>query len=382
MRILFFLNVLGGGGAEMHFVRMASELSRHGIEPVFATIKGGGAYENLLDPSIAHHVLDGGGSSSTVRKLFAAVRPLARLIDELKPDVLCPVLSLTTIPAIIACRLASHKASVVLSIQNALGKQVFSKRTPIALAQQFLIPHLWAEVDGIIAISQGVASDIAHYVPKAANLITVINNCGKPMSREIENVAHIAPDKPKNRPLLVAVGRLTEQKDYPTMFAAMDQLKTSPTPLLRVLGTGEDEKELHELIRTKGLDDRVEFLGFRTDALAHMRAADLFLLSSQWEGFANVIVEAMSMGTTVVATDCPHGPSEIISQGVNGTLVPVGDSIAFAEAIDSLLDDRAKLDRLAIAGQRRADDFSVVAIAAKYAETFRRLSVRQSKSDI
>ena len=158
------------------------------------------------------------------------------------------------------------------------------------------------------------------------------------------------------------------------MFAAMQAVTTKPAPLLRILGTGEDEEDLKQLVETKGLADRVEFLGFRDDALAHMRAADLFVLSSRWEGFANVIVEAMAMGTAVVATDCPHGPAEIITDGLNGRLVPVRNPKALARVIDEVLADPKSRADMAAAGVVRAEDFGVSAIAGKYATSFRNFS--------
>ena len=378
MRILFFLNVLGGGGAEMHFVRLAGELARVGMEPVFVTLRGGGAYEKLLDEGIEHHVLDPSRSGSTVRNLIASIGPLARLIDQIKPDVVCPVLTLTTLPAILAASRATHRAKVVLSIQNALSVEVYEQRTPLALVQRWLIARLWPRVDGIIALSQGVAADIRRYVPHVADRVTVVHNCGKPMDRERARALAALPERPRDRHVLVAVGRLTRQKDYPTMFAALQRVKTQPPPLLRVLGTGDEEAALRALVKDQGLEDQVEFLGFRDDALSHMRVADAFVLSSRWEGFANVIVEAMAMGTAVVATDCPHGPAEIITDEVNGRLVPVQDADALASAIDAVLGDDAERARLAAAGNRRADDFGVEAIAAQYAQAFRAFAGRDA----
>ncbi|WP_170002375.1 glycosyltransferase [Pseudopontixanthobacter vadosimaris] len=371
MRVLFFLNVLGGGGAEMHFVRMASALPALGIEPIFATLRGGGSYERMLPDTVAHHVLDVGNGGSTVVQLARSIRPLARLIDRLKPDLVCGVLALTALPAIVAARRSRHSPKIVLGIQNALETEVFTRRTPVALAQRALIPLLWPKADGIIALSHGVASDIARNVPSCANRITVIHNSGMPSETELAEVSRIEPERPEDRRVLVAVARLTAQKDYPTLIAAMKLLKTHPMPDLWILGSGEEEAALKALVDRSGLGDRVHFLGFRSDVLAYMRAADLFVLSSRWEGFANVIVEAMSMGTAVVSTACPHGPSEIITDHVNGRLVPVRDPAALAGVIDEMLGNEDNLRRIAAAGRERAEDFSVQAIAARYADAFR-----------
>lgn len=381
MRVLFFLNTLGGGGAEMHFVRMAGALPALGIEPIFVTLRGGGSYERMLPETAQHHVLDVGNAKSTVIQLARSVTPLADLIDRLKPDLVCGILALTALAAIAAAKRSDHDPKVVLGIQNALETEVYKRRTPVAIAQRMLIPLLWPKADAIIALSRGVADDVARNVPSCADRIMVIHNCGLPSDREIEEVAHLLPDRPAGRAVIIAVGRLTAQKDYPTLLAALLAMKTRPAPELWILGTGEKEASLKELVQRSGLGDLVHFLGFRSDVLAYMRAADLFVLSSQWEGFANVIVEAMAMGTPVVSTDCPHGPGEIISDGVNGSLVPVRNAAALAQAMDDLLLDQSRLEKYSAAGLVRSRDFSVKAIAGQYAEAFRAV-VHGSVEDI
>lgn len=379
MRILFFMTVLGGGGAEMHFARLVSELPSYGIEPIIATLRGNGDYEHLLSDKVSHYVLPTGKLDSTVWKLTRAIRPLSKMIDELRPDVFCPVLSLTSIPGIISAARARHDPAIVLSIQNALGKQVFVQKTPIAIFQRILLPRLWRKADGIIALSRGVAQDISEHIPSSNGKIEVIHNCGKPLDQELKNIGFDPPDRPDDRPVLIAVGRLTPQKDYPTLLKALSMMKTDPAPILWILGAGEDEAELRAMAKKLGLAERVQFLGFRRDVLAYMKAADLFVLSSRWEGFANVIVEAMAAGTPVVSTDCPHGPSEIITDGVNGRLVPVGDSIRMSEALDSALKDKKLLGSWIKAGKARAENFSANSIAAEYSRAFHSLARKDAR---
>ena len=381
MRVVFFMNVLGGGGAEMHFVRLAAELLRHGIEPIYVTLRGGGSYEDLLPDNVEHRVLDG-GHGSVVNALVRAVGPLGKLIDELKPDILFPVLSLTSLPAIVAARRSKTKPKLVLGIQNALGKQVFERTDTAARLQRFLIPRLWPKVDAIIALSHGVAKDIAAHVPACASRIAVIHNAGKPLDSEIARLGTAQPDRPEDRPVLIAIGRLTEQKDYPTLFEAFRRLRHRPNPVLWIMGSGELETSLKQLAAELGIADRVVFQGFRRDVLAYAAAADLMVLSSAWEGFANVIVEAMAMGTPVVATDCEHGPGEIIADGVNGRLVPVGQPDALAAAIDDVLSDRGQLERLGRAGRDRADDFGSARIGAQYADTLKRIAGRDEAASL
>ena len=378
IKVLFFLTHLGGGGAEMHFVRLSHELRAHGIEPVFATTRGGGSYESLLPADVDHHVLETGSLSSGTVRLVRSVRPLARLIDEIRPDILCPVLSLTTLPAIIAAKRARHRPKIVLSIQNALSAQLATTKRPLRDIQERLTRNLWREADGVVALSQGVADELAAYFPFLRDRMEVVYNIGMPIASEMEKAkAAEIPPAPEGRKVAVACGRLTQQKDYPTMFRALAAIPPEERPFLRILGKGELEDDLKTLANELGLADDIEFLGFRKDVLAFMGKADMFVLSSAWEGFGNVIVEAMAMGTPVIATRCPHGPDEIITDGVDGMLVPVAQPQALAEAWRGLLADDAKRAAIGEKARSRAQDFAVDRIAREYAAAFKRFAGAQ-----
>lgn len=382
MRILFFLTVLGGGGAEMNFVRLAAELRKQGIEPIYATCRGGGSYEKLLPHDVRHCVLDTGSINSGTVRLIRSIGPLRRLIDEVEPDIVCPVLTLTTLPAIVAASRARHKAKIVLAIQNALEPALFTNPGLYTRIQRKLTEKLWPKADGLIAISKGVAKDISTYLQDKAPPMDVVYNVGKPLAEELDRSGNASIDTPGDRIQLVACGRLTRQKDYPTLLKAMSLLQTSPRPILRILGTGSDLNSLKALVSELGLDGDVIFLGFRDDVLAHMRSADVFILSSRWEGFGNVIVEAMSVGTPVISTRCPHGPDEIITDGVSGRLVDVADAGELAAAIDQIVSNTDLSRRLAEAGLARAEDFSAAKIGAEYAASFRRFAEGKQPSRV
>jgi glycosyltransferase involved in cell wall biosynthesis len=139
------------------------------------------------------------------------------------------------------------------------------------------------------------------------------------------------------------------------------------------MGVGELQQCLEEQIRALGLTHCVRLLGFQQNPYQYMAAADVFALSSIFEGFGNVIVEAMACGTPVVATDCPYGPAEIISDGVNGLLVPPARADALASALLRVLTDPALKKQLSCNGQKRSQDFHAQAIASAYGEMFLRV---------
>jgi glycosyltransferase involved in cell wall biosynthesis len=162
--------------------------------------------------------------------------------------------------------------------------------------------------------------------------------------------------------LILSVGSLKKQKDHETLIRAFALLGDQRNAHLVILGEGNERKRLESLVATLRLEGRVHMPGFAIDARPYYDAADLFVLSSRYEGFGNVIVEALERGVPVVSTRCPHGPQEILDNGTFGRLVPVGDPRALADAIDGAL--RADHDKSAL--KHRASIFDVNRIASQY----------------
>ena len=139
------------------------------------------------------------------------------------------------------------------------------------------------------------------------------------------------------RPLILGMGRLVPQKDFATLIRAFAELVADTPGQLVILGEGPLRTDLERLAADLNVADRVVFPGFAADAPAWLARADLFVLSSAFEGFGSVIAEALAVGTPVVSTDCPHGPSEILNGGLYGKLVPPGDAPAMAAAMRATL---------------------------------------------
>jgi glycosyltransferase involved in cell wall biosynthesis len=142
-------------------------------------------------------------------------------------------------------------------------------------------------------------------------------------------------------PVILGVGRLTRQKDFPTLIRAFAEVRRRRPARLIILGEGEDRPELEALIGELGLADHVALPGFRDNAMAYLAGSALFVLSSAWEGLPTVLIEALAAGARVVSTDCPSGPREILQDGRLGVLVPVGDAPALARAMANALDGPA-----------------------------------------
>lgn len=369
--VMFFLPELGGGGAEMNAVRLAQGLLDNGIRPVYVVARGPGSYAKFLPEDVEVIVLPTGNMKSSLLKLYRSIGPLKKLIDERKPDIVCPVMPLPSLSMLTAIKKTRHKPRIVLSVQNALSKDVFGGNKIVSKLQTTLIPRRWPDSNMIIALSQGVADEIAHYYPDLKDRTQVIPNVGMPLDNQISDEARKPKAPSENGKIrFIACGRLNVQKGYPYLLKAFADVARTRDVELNILGVGGLQAELEALAVQLGIRDRIHFLGFQNDPLVHMKNADIFVLSSLWEGFGNVIVEAMAMATPVVSTACPHGPSEIITHDVNGLLVEPANAADLAQAMGRLTDDPDLRQTLSTAGLERAKDYTSDIIAAQYAAAF------------
>lgn len=367
--VLFFLPRLGGGGAEMNAVRVANALPRHGVRAAFAVSRGPGPFEQLLEPHVTVHTLVPGRVRSSTLGLMRAMLPLRRLIRERQPAILCPVMDLPSQVALLAVRGLERPPKIVLSIQNSPRAKFIENANALRKLQLPLLKKLYPAADHVIALSRGVAEELRELVPSLDTKLSVIHNAGPPA--DVIQPTVIA--RPESGKLIVACGRLVEQKGYPHLLRAFAQLLQTEDVHLWIVGDGAERQQLQSLADSLSISERVRFLGFQNDPLAYMAAADVFVLSSLWEGFANVIVEAMSVGAPVVATDCPHGPAEIIEHERNGLLVPPADATALANGLRRMLTDEALRQRVGSAGRERSRDFLPDVIARQYVALFERV---------
>ena len=217
-----------------------------------------------------------------------------------------------------------------------------------------------------------MATDLARLHPAPSAPIEVIYNAGfddAPLPDPPDDLPEV-----DGTPLLVSCGRLVTQKAPLSLVEAI--ARSRHRPRLWMLGDGPLRPVVERRVAELGLASRVRVLGFRDDPRPYLAAAQVFVSASRYEGFGNVLVEAMACGTPVVATDCPWGPAEILDSGKAGILAPPGDIAALAQAIDSLLDDPARSRELAARGRARAQIFHPSVSARRHGEVFDRLAGR------
>ncbi|SEM66027.1 Glycosyltransferase involved in cell wall bisynthesis [Mesobacillus persicus] len=201
----------------------------------------------------------------------------------------------------------------VLSVKRSNEQSVWHK-----YFVHIIIKRLYNNVDKVIAQSNGMKEDLVQYYNFKPEKINVINN---PVSNKLENYGDSCSVVKKNDEILF-VGRLSKQKGIQNLLEALKIcLKEVPELKLRIVGEGPLEKEISSLIKKMGIEKSVIMEGFCNDIAPHYANAKVTVLSSLYEGFPNVLVESISVGTPVVSFDCPSGPSEIIRHDINGYLV-------------------------------------------------------------
>jgi glycosyltransferase involved in cell wall biosynthesis len=331
--IAFFYPSMRGGGAERILVNLVEGLVAKGIPVDVVLAAAVGPLLGDLPP--AARVVDLGW-----RRVLPCLVPLAKYLRREQPRVLVSSMSHANVVALWARALSRKPIPVIVTVHNTLS--VTSRRAAYTLGWIWppLIRAFYPQAEGIVAVSKAAADDLARTARIPRRRIEVIYN--PVITTSLRQQAGQAPEHPwfapGQPPVVLGVGRLTEQKDFPTLIRAFAEVRKRRPARLVILGEGPDRAALTSLIAELGLQSDVALPGFLDNAAAYMAHSAVFALSSAWEGLPTVLIEAMAAGARVVSTDCPSGPREILQDGRLGALVPVGDSAALAAAIVAALD--------------------------------------------
>ncbi len=387
-RIAIFLPNLAGGGIARAFLAVADGLIDRGYRVDLVLSRPRGPYLekvsaaiNLVELSPAQDLRGRAHAWAAapearrelLRPVMLALRSapalpfiasFARYLDEAKPACVMSSKTHNNLVAVWGRRMAKTKPRLLLSEQTNLSAEirVASRSRWRHIAP--LVGRVFPSADVITSVSDGVGDDLAQItgIPRA-RIHTVYNPAMRPsvVERSAEEVGHPWFEA-SDIPVVLAAGRLVEQKDFSMLLEAFAELRRWREARLVILGEGRDRGVLEERIRKLGLESHCDMPGFVENPYAYMARASLFAFSSAWEGFGNALVEAMACGCPVVSTDCPSGPSEILDGGKYGSLVPVGNHIAMAEAMERTLADPPPADTV----RARAAAFSVDATVEGY----------------
>jgi len=364
-RVMLFRPTLADGGADRVTLTLLETLDRKRFELTLVLVKKTGALVSAIPADV--DVIDLHAS-----RLALAAPALARVIRQRKPDVVMCTAGGANVVCVTAHGLARSNARLVLSERSALRR---ADRANLRTMPELLLKRaMYRRADAVTAVSDGVAHDLQTELGlPASRIITVYN----PVVTDDFAALAAAPvehpwfsDAERARvPVLVACGRLVAIKDYPTMLVAFAQLRRAmPNQPLRlaILGHGPDRGALQDFAVSLRLAEDVTFLGFDPNPMRYMARATLLLQSSQAEGLPGVIIQAGACGVPVVATDCDHGPREVIEHGTTGILVPVGDAEALADAARALLLDPQLRQQMGAAAKLRTQRYRASESLARY----------------
>lgn len=328
-RLALLTTSLSWGGAQVQLVRLARELKRRGWDV---------GVMSMLKPELFGEELEATGIrvvSLGMRRGAADFGALARAVAILRrwrPTILCSFLYHANVLGRLAGRIAAVPV-IVSSIRN----ENFGGRGRDRIVRL----TNWAS-DAVTTNSRLAATRLVERRVVKQDRVRVIPNsiAVSEFDRDSESRVRLRRDlRVRDGDFFwLAVGRLEEAKDYPTLLAAVQRLAAGNRPaVVRVAGDGPLRSALESRVRDLGLESRVVFLGARRDCPALYGAADGFVLSSSWEGLPNVVMEALATGTPVVASRV-GGVGELVEDGMSGHLVPPRDPAALADAMANLMD--------------------------------------------
>jgi len=365
MKIALFIPTLGGGGAERVILTLAEAFIQHGLKVDVVVSTTRGAYGALrADMPAGARLVD-----LDTSRLIRSARPLAAYLHRERPDSVLSADAEANCIAVCARALSRARPRLVLSQHTAMSMAAANDPAVRKQWLPFFCRWTYPRADAVVAVSAGVADDLAATIRFPRQRVQVIYNpviTSAMLAKSHEPLEH-PWFKPGEPPVVLGVGRLTRQKDFPTLIRAFAILRRQRAARLVILGEGEERRALTDLIEELRIAQDAALPGFVHNPFSYMRAASVFALSSRWEGFGNVVAEALACGTRVVSTDCRSGPAEILEDGKWGTLVPVGEPDALAVAINDALAGPSRAATPSYVSER----FAVPHIATEYLDTLR-----------
>lgn len=334
-------------------VNLANEFESRGIKTDLVLVREEGPYIDDVEQGVQVVELN-------ASRVSTSLLPLVKYLRRVKPTAILSTLMYSNVVVACAHLIAKSQARLVLREANAITAARDRRRTAKGKIIHVCAGWAYKYCDRVVGISEGLARDIQNvYGLPDDKVITIYN----PAIND-EVIARATSDESGadiHNAFILGVGRLVEQKDFSTLIRAFARVKKTHNVRLIILGEGDKRQDLKTLAGELGVEGCVSMPGFVDDPYSYMKAASVFVLSSRWEGFGNVLVEALACGAPVVSTDCPSGPAEILDYGRYGRLVQIGDSESMAEAISEVISNNSSES-----AQSRVMDFHVERIANKY----------------
>lgn len=356
---VFVASLFHGGVGKMR-VHLINEFARRGVSVDLLLADRDSPYLDRVAPEV--RIVDVGTSNAVT-----GVPKLAFYLWRSQPRVLLTQRVRVNVLGLRARALAGSAARSFVTVNTNMTRELEALAPRKGARHLDLMRRYFPHNDGVIAVSQGVADDLAGLLGWPPARIAVAPN--PTVTPELIALAEAPLDHPwfaaGGPPVILGMGRLEPQKDFQTLLQAFAILRRRQPCRLVVLGEGKQRRALEQLAAALEIAADVQFPGFVTNPYPYLRHASLFVLSSAWEGSPNSLTEALALGTPLVATDCPNGPREILEDGRHGPLVEVGDVDGLAAAMAHTLAHPPARGQLQAAAQR----YTLARSATRYLET-------------
>ncbi|PCK10060.1 MAG: glycosyl transferase [Alteromonadaceae bacterium] len=341
MKLAVLISFSGAGGVERMVMNLVREFAQQYEQLDLLVIRARGPHFANIPDNVSIIKLR---SSHTL----TAIPELMRYFKDSRPDAMLVAKDRAGRAAVIAKSLAGAKTRIVVRLGTNLSTALAHRSRISAWWRTAPMRRIYAKVDQVVAVSQGVADDVHKITGLDKDRISVIRN--PVITDDFDSKAQAPFDHPwlnkKTCPVVIGVGRLSEQKDFATLINAFAKLLERRPCRLIILGDGALRQDLEAQITRLGLNEQVALPGFQDNPMCWVKAADLFVLSSRWEGSPNALTEALAVGTASVSMRCPSGPNETLDEGRFGPLVAVGDADGLTEAMDDTLNNPLPSDVL------------------------------------
>tara|TARA_B100000212_G_scaffold89261_1_gene65453 strand:- start:27714 stop:28835 length:1122 start_codon:yes stop_codon:yes gene_type:complete len=332
-KIAFFIPKLTYGGAERVIIDIANNLSKRGYLIDIVLAKGGKIYLEEISPSVNIINLN---SKSTILSFFN----LSRYIQKSRPNGIISALSHANCVVLLSRKFVNNNTKVVVSERNISYRNTFNKIGFKRFILDLLIKYLYPEAKCIVTVSEGVRESIINtYKFKRDHVKAILNPCdfqkiNNLKSKCMLNSKIINGFKSENQKIILSVGSLTIQKNYSLLIKAFKIVSQEINCKLIILGEGPERSKLDELCRNLAIDSNSIYMpGFIANPFPYMKACDLYVMSSLWEGLPNVLIQALACKCNIISTDCDAGPREILEDGKWGRLIKVNDTNGLANAM-------------------------------------------------
>lgn len=332
-KIAVLINSLEGGGAQRVLLNVANGVANRGYKVDLLLVKAEGPYLHDVSPQVS--VVD-----LNAKRALTSIPGMVHYLRTERPHVMITGLGHINNVALIARLLAGGSTRIVLTQHNTLSNNLTKLSRWRRRIMLGVTKRLFPRANQIIAVSAGVADDLAEMTGIPRDRILVIYN--PVITPEMRLLAQNFPNHPwfaaGEPPVVLGVGSLTVQKDFATLIRAFARVRNDHPARLLILGDGPEREDLEKLAAELSVHEDVSLPGFVDNPFAYMSNSAVFVLSSRWEGLPTVVIEALYCGAPIVSTDCPNGPQEILAGGRYGKLVPIDDVAALAAAMADALD--------------------------------------------